>query len=75
MADREGKSGNDSDVDTPTPEPTAEVGSEGGGSGNVEIGIDRAAGTGSEAGETWRPIEENAVEVTRDERGEGRRSP
>jgi hypothetical protein len=75
VTDREQTPGTDSDVDKPTPEPTEEVGGEGGGFGNVEIGIDRAAGTGSEAGETWRPVEENAVEVTRDETGQGRRNP
>jgi hypothetical protein len=67
--------GTDTDVEKPTPEPTAEVGGEGGSFGNVEIGIDRGAGTGSEAGETWRPTEEDVNEVVRDETGEGRRSP
>ncbi len=57
------------------PDPTGEVGSEGGSFGNVEIGVDKATGTGSEAGETWRPTGEDRIEVVRDETGVGRRSP
>jgi len=67
--------GTDADVDTPSPDPTAEVGSEGGSSGDVQIAVDRPAGTGSEASETWRPVDEHVDEVIRDESGQGRRSP
>ena len=67
--------GTDADVDAPSPAPTAEVGSEGGSSGDVEIAVDRSAATGSEAGETWRPVDEHVDEVIRDESGKGRRSP
>jgi hypothetical protein len=42
------------DLDTGAAGPTAEVGSEGGTPGDVEVEVDRH-GTGSEAGETWRP--------------------
>ena len=54
---------------------TPEVGDEGGSDGNVEIGIDSGAGTGSEATETWRPAKRGSDAVVRDETGEGRRSP
>jgi len=60
---------------------TPEVGDEGGSPGNVELGVDRGTGTGSEAGETWRPAQpdvdkvDNVDTVYRDETGEGRRSP
>jgi hypothetical protein len=65
----------DAAIDTTRLRETGEVGSEGGGRGDVEVGIDRGAGTGSEAGETWRPIEEDMEEAVRDETGEGRRNP
>jgi len=67
--------GTDRDVQTPTPEPTSEVGSEGGSDGDLEVSVDRRVGTGSEAGETWRPAETRRVEIARDETGQGRRSP
>ena len=54
---------------------TPEVGEEGGSPGNVELGIEQGAATGSEAGETWRPTERDVNKVVRDETGEGRRSP
>ncbi len=44
----------DTDVEQPTREPTAEVASEGGSFGDVEIDVDEGVGTGSEARETWR---------------------
>src|SRR5690242_15474130 len=53
---------------------TDEVGSEGGSPGDVEV-HDQEVGTGSEAGETWRPVEEREQPITRDETGVGRRSP
>ena len=62
--------------DTPRGEsrPTPEVADEGGSPGDLEI--DRSViGTGSEAGETWRPREERREEIRRDQTGEGRRSP
>jgi len=73
--DNRSRAGTDADVDHPTPEPTAEVASEGGSFGNVEIGVDEDPGTGSEAGETWQPTEEHTEEAVRDETGQGRRSP
>jgi hypothetical protein len=74
MADDRQKN-TDTNVEGPPLDPTAEVGGEGGSFGNVEIGVDQGAGTGSEAGETWRPTEEDVDTVVRDETGEGRRSP
>jgi hypothetical protein len=53
---------------------TAEVGDDGGSPGDVEIGT-TVIGTGSEAGETWRPTDETERSVVRDETGEGRRNP
>ena len=73
MADR--NPGTDTDVDHRTPEPTAEVGSEGGTPGDVEVAVDRVAGTGSEAQQTWPPDDERVDEGTRDETGEARRNP
>ena len=62
-----------SDVDVDVTK--ADVGSEGGSPGDVELAREQGPGTGSEAGETWRPTD-NAVEpIRRDETGEGRRSP
>ena len=58
-----------------TLEPTREVGDEGGAPGDVEVGRDSGAGTGSEAGETWRPSDNRQSEVRRDETGIGRRTP
>ncbi len=55
-------------------QPTAEVGSEGGSPGEVEIGADET-GAGSESTETWRPADREVTEVARDETGEGKRSP
>jgi hypothetical protein len=59
-----------------TEQPTGEVGSEGGSPGDVEI-EHRPVGTGSEAGELWRPVPAGGSEreIRRDETGEGRRSP
>jgi len=51
-----------------------EVGDEGGTPGDVEVGT-TVIGTGSEAGETWRPADEKVREIVRDETGEGRRTP
>ena len=53
----------------------ADVGSEGGSPGDVEVVRERGPAAGSEAGETWRPLGEKIDTVTRDETGEGRRSP
>ena len=53
---------------------TNEVGSEGGGEGDVEIGRPATPGTGSEADETWRPTSDRQREIRRDETGEGRRA-
>ena len=56
-------------------EVTPEVGSEGGSPGDVEIETDRGVGTGREADETWRPSDRDVEHTSRDETGEGRRSP
>ncbi len=53
---------------------TSEVGDEGGTPGDVERQR-RTIATGSEAGETWQPAEEDHEEIVRDETGQGRRSP
>ncbi|MGE0450597.1 MAG: hypothetical protein AB7Q29_13575 [Vicinamibacterales bacterium] len=53
---------------------TREVGDEGGSPGNVELTRDKA-GVGSEAGEVWRPVDEQKDTIVRDETGKGRRSP
>ena len=52
-----------------------DVGSEGGSPGDVEVVRDQGPGVGSEAAETWRPSDEKRDTITRDETGEGRRSP
>ena len=54
---------------------TPVVGDEGGSAGNVEVGVDRGPGTGSEATETWSPAKRDNDVRVRDETGEGRRSP
>ena len=56
---------------------TADVGSEGGTTGDVEVGRSERPAVGSEAGETQQPAdgEEEPVTIVRDETGEGRRSP
>ena len=56
---------------------TADVGSEGGTPGDVEVGRKERPAVGSEAGETWQPAEHETEQVTvvRDETGDGRRSP
>jgi len=54
---------------------TADVGSEGGTPGDVEIVRNDLPLTGSEADETARPRDEKVETVARDETGEGRRSP
>lgn len=53
----------------------ADVGSEGGSPGDVELAREHGPGTGSEAGETWRPTDDTVEPIRRDETGEGRRSP
>ena len=53
----------------------ADVGSEGGSPGDVEVAIERGPATGSEAGETWRPTDTEIEVIPRDETGKGRRSP
>lgn len=54
---------------------TADVGSEGGSPGDVEVVRDEDRGAGSEAAETWRPDGDGAETIARDETGKGRRSP
>jgi hypothetical protein len=53
----------------------ADVGSEGGSPGDVELAREHGPGTGSESGETWRPTDNTVEPIRRDETGEGRRSP
>ncbi len=62
------------DAETRTPT-TADVGSEGGAPGDLEIGRDDDPGGGSEASETWQPSHERERTIARDETGKGRRSP
>jgi len=54
---------------------TGEVGGEGGTPGDLEIERSPRQGTGSEAGETWRPADRPVTRIVRDETGRGRRSP
>jgi len=54
---------------------TADVGSEGGSPGDVEVARERGPATGSEASETWRPADDEVELIQRDETGEGRRTP
>jgi len=54
---------------------TADVGSEGGTPGDVEIVRNDLPATGSEADETARPRDEKVETVVRDEKGQGRRTP
>ena len=61
--------------DPASPVVTREVGSEGGGTGDVELDIEWGAGTGTEAGETWQPAKVGVHEVVGDETGPGRRNP
>jgi hypothetical protein len=65
------KARGDLDESTVTPE----VGDEGGTPGDVEVANTKVIGTGSEAGETWRPAVEKRDEIVRDETGDGRRTP
>jgi hypothetical protein len=60
-------------VDTDTP--TAEVGSEGGSPGDIEVVRRREPCAGTEATETWRPWRDDVETIARDETGVGRRSP
>jgi hypothetical protein len=53
----------------------ADVGSEGGSPGDIELVKKPATGVGSEADETWRPADEEVAPIARDETGAGRRSP
>jgi hypothetical protein len=53
---------------------TGEVGSEGGSPGDLER-AHSGTGTGSEAGEQWRPADARTEDVTRDENPPGRRTP
>jgi hypothetical protein len=64
----------DRDRDVPEERPTSEVASEGGSPGDVDVDVD-TRGTGSEATETWRPVDRAVREIKHDETGEGRRSP
>jgi hypothetical protein len=72
---RQDRPDHDVDVGAPETHATGEVASEGGSSGDVEVGVDRRPGRGSEAAETWRPTAPRPTEIVRDETGEGRRSP
>jgi hypothetical protein len=55
---------------------TADVGSEGGSPGDLEVARDPGPATGSEAGETRQPTGDGESKtIVRDETGEGRRSP
>jgi len=69
------KANDDSQVDRDRSDVTPEVGDEGGTPGDVEIDVDDAPATGSEARETWRPTERRIDEIDRDDTGEGRPTP
>ena len=69
------KENDDAELEADRAAVTPEVGDEGGSPGDVERRIDRGAGVGSEAGETWRPTDDRVDRTPRDETGEGRRSP
>ena len=53
---------------------TGEVGGEGGSPGDLEL-TRSELGVGSEAGEVWRPAEQENQDVHRDEPPIGRRTP
>jgi len=53
----------------------ADVGSEGGSPGDVEVVRKQDPGEGSEASETWQPSADRLETTVRDETGKGRRSP
>jgi hypothetical protein len=65
----------DDRIDVDVDATKADVGSEGGSPGDVELGREHGPGTGSEAGETWRPTDTKVEPIRRDETGEGRRTP
>jgi hypothetical protein len=54
---------------------TAEVGNEGGTHGELEVVRKEIPATGSEAGETWRPVDQKTETGARDETEEDKRSP
>jgi hypothetical protein len=60
---------------SPDERPTDEVGSEGGGTGDVEVRQRTPPSRGSEATETSRPEPAQVEEIRHDETGQGRRSP
>jgi hypothetical protein len=65
----------DDKIDVEVDATQADVGSEGGSPGDVELAREHGPGTGSEAGETWRPTDNQVEPIRRDDTGEGRRSP
>jgi hypothetical protein len=69
------KANDDSEIERDRSDVTPEVGDEGGTPGDVEIDVEDAPATGSEARETWRPGERSVDRIIRDDTGEGRRSP
>jgi hypothetical protein len=66
-------SGDKVDVQVDTTD--ADVGSEGGSPGDVELGREHGPATGSESEETWRPTDTAVKPIHRDETGQGRRTP
>ena len=65
----------DDKIDVEVDATRADVGSEGGSPGDVEVAVEHGPATGSEAGETWRPTDTAVEPIVRDETGEGRRTP
>jgi hypothetical protein len=65
----------DDKVDVHVDTTQADVGSEGGSPGDVELAREHGPATGAEADETWRPTHEKVEPIVRDETGVGRRSP
>ncbi|HXI31232.1 MAG TPA: hypothetical protein VNG89_22495 [Vicinamibacterales bacterium] len=65
----------DDKIDVEVDTTLADVGSEGGSPGDVEVAREHGPATGSEADETWRPTDTEVEAIPRDETGKGRRSP
>jgi hypothetical protein len=69
------KANEDSEIERDRSDVTPEVGDEGGTPGDIEIDVDDAPATGSEARETWSPTEPSVDKIVPGDTGEGRRSP
>jgi hypothetical protein len=65
----------DDDIVNDSETTKADVGSEGGSPGDVEVVREWDPGEGSEAGETLQPAADRLETIVRDATGKGRRSP